>query len=150
MANLQGEYPCRMIIVGDGYLRESLEKFTNEHGLTDRVFFVGHQTNPYPYIRCADALLLPSEKESFGVVLLEAMILKTPVITTATTGGACVTSGGAYGVLVDNTEEGIEQGIRKCLTSQGLQEIYSQSAYQRAKEFDISAFRKRLLELLEC
>lgn len=138
MAKLQDEYPCRMIIVGDGYVRESLQKFTTEHGLTDRVIFAGHQTNPYPYIRCADALLLPSEKESFGVVLLEAMILKTPVVTTDTTGGDRVTAGGAYGILVNNSEDGIEQGMRKCLSEAGLQETYLQSAYQRAKEFDIS------------
>lgn len=144
---LSAEHRCKMVIVGDGWIRNSLEQYVQENHLADRVIFVGHQSNPYPYIKQADAMVLPSEYESFGVVLLESMILKTPVMTTATTGGIRVTESGKYGVLVDNSDEGIEQGMRQCLNH--TEAAYVDRAWEWALTFDKSALRARLDELLK-
>lgn len=146
---ISSEHRCKMLIVGDGYERNSLEKYVLEHGLTDRVIFVGHQKNPYPYIKSADAMVLPSEYESFGVVLLEAMILNVPVMSTATIGGKRVTNSGAYGILVENTDDGIEQGMRQCLDRAHTKQKYVDKAYTWALTFDKHALKSRLDELLK-
>ena len=149
MSTLKGEYSCRLIVVGDGPERESLEKYTFEHGLTHDVFFVGGRINPYPYIKKADTLVLPSDSESFGLVLLEAMTLKTPVLTTSTVGGTYLTNNGEYGLLVENSAEGILQGMQTYLENPNIGQKYIDKAAVWAKTFDLPAFVESLYELLE-
>ena len=69
-----------LLLVGDGVCRTELQRLAGELGLANCCLFVGHQANPYPYIRRADVLVQASDWETFGLTLLEAMSLKTPVL----------------------------------------------------------------------
>jgi glycosyltransferase involved in cell wall biosynthesis len=71
--------PC-LWLIGDGPLRDSLEAMSEEYQLTDAIKFLGHVSQPAPWIAAADALCLPSAFEGFPNVMLEAMALGTPVI----------------------------------------------------------------------
>lgn len=73
-------------IVGDGPDRAELQRTVAELGLEDRVHFHGFLTNPYPYIRAARALCIPSEHEGLPNVALEAMAMGTNVIATNCSG----------------------------------------------------------------
>lgn len=76
-------------VVGDGVDRASLERLTEELGLSDVVDFVGWVDDPVKLRKCyrrAFALLLPSEIEAFPMVVLEAMASGTPVVRTAAMG----------------------------------------------------------------
>ena len=139
--------PCRLVLVGDGPMRSQLEQYVSEHHLENDIVFANQQINPYPYIRHADLLVLPSEQESFGLTLLEAMILKTPVLTTATTGGRILTENGAYGILVDNTTEALCTGIADYLSGKILP-ADTEAAFRKAMTYDKEAFGSRLLALL--
>jgi glycosyltransferase involved in cell wall biosynthesis len=75
----------RVDVVGDGEDRAALERLTQEEGIRERVFFHGWQTNPYPFIVRAGISVLCSEFEGFPNVVLEAMILGSPVITSLNT-----------------------------------------------------------------
>lgn len=147
-AKLRTFYDFRLVIIGDGPLRESLEHFVEEKGLEDTVVFVGNQTNPYPYIRHADVLVSSSYYESFGMTMLEALALKTPLLATDTTGGRFLTDSGKYGLLVENSEQGILKGMRDYLENKDLLTQYTDSAYQWAKSFDRSVFIKKLQDYL--
>jgi len=71
--------PC-LWMIGDGELRESLQRLVESRGLARHVHFWGHLAQPAPWIAAADALCLPSHFEGFPNVMLEAMALGTPVI----------------------------------------------------------------------
>lgn len=70
-----------LYIVGDGELEESLRMQIIESDLSDQVYLSGFKGNPYPYIAGADAFLFGSRYEGFPNVLVEALALGTPVIS---------------------------------------------------------------------
>lgn len=69
-------------MVGDGPETDMYRKLVKENNLNDNFVFLGRKQNPYPYFKSSDCLILTSEYEAFPVVCVEAMILKTPIITT--------------------------------------------------------------------
>ncbi len=74
--------PWHLWMVGEGPLRAALQQQAAAWGLSDRVTFTGHLTNPLPLLAAADALLLPSLFEGLPNVVLEAMCLGKPVVAT--------------------------------------------------------------------
>jgi len=68
--------------VGDGPLRQDLEALAGSLGIADRVYFAGLRSNPFPWIKKADAFVFASLYEGQGLALLEALVLDTWVITT--------------------------------------------------------------------
>ena len=77
----------KLLIVGDGEEMENLRQLANKLGISDNVFFIGSRPNPYKYIKGAKFLVLCSRYEGFGNVLVEALILQTPAISTNTPSG---------------------------------------------------------------
>jgi len=71
----------RLVIVGDGPERKNLEWLANKLEFSQQVLFVGWQEEPAKWLNNFDIFVLPSaRRESFGLVLLEALALKKPVI----------------------------------------------------------------------
>ncbi len=73
--------PCRLLILGDGELKDYLKKLSKDLGLENDMLFLGHQENPYKYFSKADVFVLSSFWEGFPNVLLEAMICGLPVVS---------------------------------------------------------------------
>ena len=71
-----------LVIVGDGPLRGKIMEDAISLGIGDRVILTGFQENPFPYIGAADVFVLSSFFEGFGNVLVEAMALGVPVVST--------------------------------------------------------------------
>lgn len=78
-----------LVIMGQGSDRElsALKTLANELNIADRVIFKGFTANPYPFIKHARMLILCSDSEGFGNVLVEALICQTPVVSTRCPGG---------------------------------------------------------------
>src|SRR5205814_2438201 len=72
----------KLVIVGEGPARESLERVSGEKGLSARVLFIDQVEDVEPYYAIADALALPSHSEGSPNVLLEAMAAGVPVVAT--------------------------------------------------------------------
>jgi len=78
--------PAKLLLVGEGPDLDKARKRANDWGMTADVLFLGQQDEVAALLSMADLLLLPSEKESFGLVALEAMACGVPVIG-STAGG---------------------------------------------------------------
>ncbi|WP_428031359.1 glycosyltransferase [Ancylobacter sp.] len=92
---------ARLLVLGEGEERPALERLVAELGLAGRVSMPGFEPNPFAYMaRCA-LLVLPSRHEALGNVLVEAMSVGTPVVSTASPGGTGEILGqGRFGVQV--------------------------------------------------
>jgi glycosyltransferase involved in cell wall biosynthesis len=105
----------KYIVVGEGPYRKNLEALVREFGLEGHVAFVGRQPRSavYAYMKMADLFCLPSWNETFGLVYLEAMACRLPVIATKGHGIDGVIHDGKEGVLV---EEKSVQSLRDALS----------------------------------
>jgi N-acetyl-alpha-D-glucosaminyl L-malate synthase BshA len=80
LAALRRRGRVRLMLVGDGPERARLEQRARELGVTESICLVGTHAEFADYLRHADAFLLPSETESFGVAALEALASGVPVL----------------------------------------------------------------------
>ena len=91
----------RLVIVGGGEGHERLQRLVNELGLTDRVVLTGAMDNPYRVLADAELHVLSSRWEGYPNVLLEALALGVPVVSTdCPYGPREILDGGRYGHLV--------------------------------------------------
>jgi glycosyltransferase involved in cell wall biosynthesis len=92
---------AKLVIIGDGPEREPLRAQAHSLGLVDRVDFVGARDNPMPLLKKADLFVHSSDREGFGLVIVEALAAGVPVVATdCRSGPSDILAGGAYGDLV--------------------------------------------------
>jgi glycosyltransferase involved in cell wall biosynthesis len=81
VAQLRQKTPCQLIVIGEGSMRSRLVALCEELNVQDCVSFLGWKENPYSFFSKADIFVLPSNWETFGLVLVEALACETPVIS---------------------------------------------------------------------
>jgi N-acetyl-alpha-D-glucosaminyl L-malate synthase BshA len=99
LAEARKHVDARLLMVGDGPDRVAAEHLASELGVRQQVEFVGKQNGVERLIRLADALLMPSEMESFGLAALEAMACGVPAIGTRVGGVPELVTDGEDGFL---------------------------------------------------
>ncbi|QXP55260.1 N-acetyl-alpha-D-glucosaminyl L-malate synthase BshA [Cellulophaga sp. HaHa_2_95] len=143
---VQKEIPAKLLMVGEGPEKEKAELLCEELGISDKVIFLGN-SNQIDKILCfSDLFLLPSETESFGLAALEAMINKTPVVSSNAGGIPEVNIQGVTGYLSDvgDIAEMAENAL-KILRDPAILSQFKDSAVSNAHKFDI----KKILPLYE-
>lgn len=127
----------KLIMVGEGPEVQPAKKIAHELGISDRIMFLG-ESNDIDKILCfSDLFLLPSEKESFGLAALEAMVNGVPVISSNTGGLPEVNKEGFSGYLseVGNVEEMAKNAIHILSDDHRLQQ-FKLNAKKMALKFD--------------
>lgn len=117
--------------IGDGETFPFIQQQVHRLGLTPQVALWGKRTDIYPIIKASDALILPSRWEGLPIVLLEAGLLKTPVIASNATGNRELLEGGA-GILFENQQVSeLAEAIRGVIQKKFPLEKYKNCLYQK-------------------
>ena len=101
----------KLRIYGEGPIKNELMNLIKKNDLIESVILMGRVDNPYKDIKDADLLLLPSYYESFGLVIVEAMTLKVPVLACRTAATDKLINNKINGLIVDNNYESLKKGL---------------------------------------
>ena len=145
-------YPIHLYILGEGPLRENIEKYIQKNGLEQIVTLLGYQTNPYKYVAKADLFVCASFAEGFSTAVTESLVLGTPVCTVDVSGmKELLGENNEYGIVTENSEEALYEGIKRLIGNPAILNHYNRKAGQRGKLFDtpntVNAVEKILIEL---
>ena len=147
--NVFKKYPnTHLYILGGGNI-DGYKNFINKFEHNEKISLLGAKENPFPYLKQSQLLICPSIDESFGLVLLEAMFLKIPVITTDTVGGKYVTQHNTLGCCVNNSAPALQAAVEAFLADANTYKYSLDAAKNWAEQHDLKFFEKRILELLE-
>ncbi len=162
----------KLMIIGMGEFKEC-KKLVDDLGLIDKVIFTGVKKNPYAYLKQADVFVLSSINEGFPNVMIEALALSKPVVSTdCLTGPAeiLIENGlsmdtkeivwGDYGVLVPRVKlnnnynpEDIEpedrylaEGLLSLVKDKEKMKKYSDKANKRARDFSSDRYVNKLIK----
>lgn len=138
-----------LVIVGEGVERKNLEKLIVELGVQNSVYLAGFQKNPYPFIAQAYFYVHSSFAEGFGNVLLEALYLGKPVLTTYIMSAHEILNQETYGKVVDNSSVGLENGIIDLLSHPELVASYAKSIRNAHFPFSLENSIQALEQMLD-
>lgn len=132
---VQKQTKAKLVLVGDGPEIQTAFELVDQLGLKEDVLFLGRQKNISDLLSIADLILLMSEQESFGLVLLEAMACEVPAIGTNIGGIPEVIVHDETGYLVDlgDSKEAAAYAVQLLNNEAKLQQ-FSEASYKRAQE----------------
>ena len=136
-------------IVGDGYDFENIKKLRSELGVENTAEMIGFTENPYPYFKNADFYVLSSRYEGFPTVLFEAITLKKKIIATDVSGVREMLEEGKLGFIVDNSQNGIYEGMKKALQNDPIFDTYTESLINYNMPFDLENSVKIITEIID-
>lgn len=105
--------PMTLHVLGAGPLWDPLQTLVQELGLAESVIFHGEQSNPYPYIKQADLMLLTSYHEAAPMVIEEARCLGVPVLSTEIISTKEMVTEAQAGWVCDNDQEALNACLRR-------------------------------------
>ncbi len=149
-AAVAAEFPqVHYVIAGDGPLRQSLQNEVQTLGLASRVHFLGWQSDAYPVYAGLDIFLAPSLWEGFGLVLLEAMAYRLPIISTTVSAIPEVVLDGQTGWLVPPRDaQALASALRAALSDEVERQRRGVLGRQRLEaEFTVAAMVERTVTL---
>ena len=142
-------FPHNIIIIGDGYDFQNIKKLRDELGVQETTEMLGFTDNPYPYFRDADFYVLISRYEGFPTVLFEAITLKKNIIATDVSGVREMLENGKLGFIVENTEEGIYEGMKKALVQPSDFQAYQDNLKCYEMPFNLENSVRKIMEILD-
>lgn len=133
---IEDGYKHHIYILGEGDEKEKIEKYLNDNNLLESFSFLGYKVNPYKYVSKCDLFICPSFEEGFSTAVTESILVGTPVVTTLCSGmKELLGENNEYGIIEENSEEGIYIGLKKVLENPQLIKYYNQQIIERAKKF---------------
>lgn len=140
-------YDVELIIIGDGPLRNTLEKTATRLNIKDRVKITGFLENPFSILSKTDLFIQASHSEGFGTVLIEAMACGVPVIAAKCEGGIAeeILERGKWGELFERgSPESMLKAIRK-----NIENKKSIDTTRRAQDFSLELMALSYIKCLE-
>ena len=146
------EHPnLRLVLIGDGPAKESLQTLASELGIAEQVTFTG--TIPFQeipaYLKAADAFSFASVTETQGLVTIEAMAAGLPVVAVDGSGTRDIVEHSKQGYLVENDASALAKGLNQLLSDPGQLKRFSHNALKKAKTFDVDQLSKQIINVYE-
>ena len=139
----------KVLIVGDGYDFENVKKLKTELGVDETATMLGFTDNPYPYFKSADFYILSSRYEGYPTVLFEAITLKKNIIATDVSGVTEMLESGKLGLITENSEDGIYEGMKLALTNQEHFKIYQDCLQNYEMPFNLKNSVDKIMEIID-
>ncbi len=141
----------QLIVVGEGNCKNELQQLIKELGVASSVHLIGFDRNPHRWVSKAHCFVLSSENEGFGNVLVEAMAVGTPVISTdCPSGPREILDNGKYGILVANRNvDGLADAIITMFNNPERYNYYKSMSLARSEVFSIEKVIIQWEELIE-
>jgi glycosyltransferase involved in cell wall biosynthesis len=141
-----------LIVIGEGELKESYKKLAKNLGVGNRVKFLGYvkENELRKWYSKVDCLVLPSisKLESFGLVALEAMSMKVPVIVTNVCGISSIVKDSNSGIVIEPRKpKVIASAIKKLFFDKKLREKLGRNAVRTAKMYEWKKIAKRYIDV---
>lgn len=149
ISKLKGK--VKLVILGEGPLKEELQRLIDNLELEKDVLLIGLQINPYIYMKHSKYLVLTSDHEGFPLVLIEALYCGTPVISVNCNYGPNEVIINNYnGILLpDNQVDTISKAMDKLYEEQNLCEELSYNARISVEKFKLSSIIFDWIKLIE-
>lgn len=125
----------KLYILGKGPLDKELRNMVEDLELIEHVIFLGYQVNPYKYISKMDMFVCASFSEGFSTAATEALILGVPVATVNVSGMKEMLGDNKYGIITENDEEKLYQGIKLLIEDRNKLNYYKRQASNRGAFF---------------
>ena len=135
-------------IIGSGEKYNELNNYIKQNNLKNKIFLLGYRENPYKYIKNSDLFVCSSISEGFSLVTGEAMATGVPVISVDCPGPNEVLEFGKYGMLVNNDEDSLYDGIKELIDNKQLYDKYKGAAINRGQMFSVKNFIRDVYEIL--
>jgi FkbM family methyltransferase len=146
---------ARFVVVGgavlgwEGDFPQRLHDLAARLGISDRVEFVGHQADVYPWFDALDVVVHASKCEPFGLVVVEAMALGKPLVATGACGPAEIIEDGLSGLLVPPEDDrAMALAVARILDDDGFAAALAEGATRRAEDFDEIAMARRVADVI--
>lgn len=148
--NLKNQhYSVHLYILGIGELERELKKYISDNQLEDCVDLLGYHDNPYKFLAKCDLFVCASLREGFSTAATEALIVGTPVCTVNVSGmKEMLGENNEYGVVTDNTEDDLTNGIKLLIDNPELFHYYQRQAIARGKDFSKDKTVKTVEQIL--
>ncbi len=148
----EGHKSVHLYILGIGPLQREMEAYIRQNKLHNAVTLLGYQTNPYKYVSKCDLFICASFGEGFSTAATEALIVGTPVCTVEVSGmKEMLGENNDWGVVTENSEDGLYNGIKRLLDTPGSLAFYKEKAAERGRTFStentVRAVENMLLSL---
>ena len=141
-------YKTHIYVLGEGPQRSEIEKYLTDNNLVGSYCFLGYQTNPYKFVAKSDLFVCASHAEGFSTAATEALIVGTPVCTVEVSGMREMLGDNEYGIITDNDEDALYEGIKDLLDNPEKLAHYKKKAIERGKRFSTEETVKAVEEML--
>lgn len=147
-------YDHNMYVIGDGPERVKLEQLIKENHIEKSFKLLGQKSNPYPYVKKADAFCLLSYYEGYGMVIEEAKVLNSYILITNTAAREAVKNYKDRSLIVANSEISMYDGFAKYITDLGKLKLTEEeinkviNGQENIKQYNNKEYLEKIVKII--
>lgn len=147
---LEKEYKnVKLILIGDGELKEEIVKEVNNSSVCNKVTFLGLQKDVYPFLNKSDCFALSSDFEGIPMTVIEAMGTGLPIVSTKVGGLADMIRDGENGMLTELTPKGLCDAFMELISDKDRRQRLGENARISAFDYSVEKMTEKYVHLYE-